>query len=208
MLSNKRADFELWIQVFELIERREHLTREGLHKIVAIRASMNLGLSDVHRSAFPSVVPAVRPLVKLEKISDPNWLAGFVSAEGCFYVLITKSTTKIRQRVQLIFKLTQHSRDENLMKSLIKYFECGYIEKDKSGNRNWIDFRVTKFNDIANKIIPFFQKHLIQGVKVLDFGDFCQVAYIMKNKQHLTEEGLEQIKKNQSRHEHGKKVNL
>ena len=156
---------------------------------------MNLGLSDVHRSAFPSVVPAVRPLVKLEKISDPNWLAGFVSAEGCFYVLITKSTTKIGQRVQLIFKLTQHSRDENLMKSLIKYFECGYIDKDKSGNINWIDFRVTKFDDIANKIIPFFYLHLIQGVKVLDFVDFCQVADMMKNKQHLTEEGLEQIKK-------------
>ena len=97
---------------------------------------MNLDLSGVHRSAFTSVVPAVRSLVKLEKISDPNLLAGFVSAEVCFYVLITKSTTKIGQRVQLIFKLTQHFRDENLMKSLIKYFECGYIEKYKSGNRN------------------------------------------------------------------------
>ena len=104
------------------------------------------------------------------------------SAEGCFYVLITKSITKIGQRVQLIFKLTQHSRNENLLKSLIKYFECSYMEKYKSGNRNWVDFRVIKFDDIANKIIPFFQKHLIQGVKAKDFANWCKVAELMKEK--------------------------
>ena len=82
----------------------------------------------------------------------------------------------------MIFKLTQHFRDENLMKSLIKYFECGYIEKYKSGNINWVDFRVTKFDDIANKIIPFFQKHLIQGVKAKDFANWCKVAELMKEK--------------------------
>ena len=45
LITQKRADFLLLMQVFELMERREHLTLEGLHKIVAIKASMNLGLS-------------------------------------------------------------------------------------------------------------------------------------------------------------------
>ena len=51
--------------------RGEHLTIDGLNKIVAIRACMNLGLSDEIKKAFPDVVPVTRPLVKNQKISHP-----------------------------------------------------------------------------------------------------------------------------------------
>ena len=51
-------------------------------------------------------------------------------------VRITESKTKIGESVNLVFQITQHLREEELMQSLIKYFKCGYIEKDKSGNRN------------------------------------------------------------------------
>ena len=37
---------------------------EGLIKIVAIKASMNWGLSEELKKAFPNVVPVVRPLIK------------------------------------------------------------------------------------------------------------------------------------------------
>ena len=60
------------MQVFELVERREHLTIYGLHKIVALKASMNLGLSTKLKSAFPDVVRVIRPLVKNKKISQPQ----------------------------------------------------------------------------------------------------------------------------------------
>lgn len=35
-------------------------------------------------------------------------------------------------------------------------------------------------------------------MKALDFNDFCRVAEMMKDNKHLTKDGLEQIKKNQS----------
>ena len=38
---------------------------------------MNLGLSDVLKTAFPDITPVVRPLVVDQEIKDPNWLAGF-----------------------------------------------------------------------------------------------------------------------------------
>ena len=62
------------MQVIELMERREHLTIEGLHKILAIRASMNHGLSPKLKLAFPDIVPqiVVRPLVENQKVHDPN----------------------------------------------------------------------------------------------------------------------------------------
>jgi hypothetical protein len=41
LITQKRADYELLKQVFELIKNKEHLTIEGVRKIVNIRASMN-----------------------------------------------------------------------------------------------------------------------------------------------------------------------
>ena len=84
-------------------------------------------------------------------------------------------------------------RDERLMTSLIELLQCGKIYK----YRNAFDFRVSKFADITGggeKIIPFFIKYPILGVKALDFADWCKVAELMKEKKHLTAEGLEEIK--------------
>lgn len=81
------------------------------------------------------------------------------------------------------------------MKILIKYLQCGHLEKDKMGKRAYLYIRVTKFKDIAQKIIPIFLKYLIIGIKLRDFKDFCKVASMMKDKKDLTKEGLEKIKK-------------
>ena len=77
------------------------------------------------------------------------------------------------------------------MKSLIEYFNCGNISKTK----DTFVYRVDKFSDIQNKIIPFFKKYQIQGVKHLDYFNLVSVIELMKNKAHLTKEGLDQIRK-------------
>ena len=56
------------------------------------------------------------------------------------------------------------------MKSFIIYLDCGPLEKVKS-RPNIVEFIVTKFDDISQKIIPFLKKHPIFGVKALDFAD-------------------------------------
>jgi hypothetical protein len=72
LISQKRADFELFKLVAEMVYRKEHLTMEGLHKIVSIRASINNGLTENLKTAFPNVNSVVRPLVKPTEKSDPN----------------------------------------------------------------------------------------------------------------------------------------
>ena len=72
-------------------------------------------------------------------------------------------------QVRLVFCVTQHSRDENLMKNFINYFGCGnYFLRT---NHDFGKFQVTKFSDITGIIIPFFQKYPIRGVKAEDFQD-------------------------------------
>lgn len=58
----------------EIVKAKEHLTFEGLQKIVAIRATLNRGLSDELKAAFPETAAAVsliRPIIPMQKISDP-----------------------------------------------------------------------------------------------------------------------------------------
>lgn len=79
------------------------------------------------------------------------------------------------------------------MESLIYYWGCGRYVAGSSGY-NHGDYIVSNLTDITTKIIPFFSKYPIKGIKSLDFSDFCKVAQKMENKDHLTEEGLNQIR--------------
>ena len=54
------------------MKNKEHLTIEGLIKIVNIRTSMNRGLSEILHTNFPDVVPVAIPLVENKTIEDPN----------------------------------------------------------------------------------------------------------------------------------------
>ncbi|KAF3930962.1 hypothetical protein ABW19_dt0200586 [Dactylella cylindrospora] len=84
------------------------------------------------------------------------------------------------------------------MINLTKFLGCGKIYP----SRNAFDYRVNKFSDLIEIIIPFFEKNSIVGDKLLDFVYFTRVADLIKNKAHLTKSGLEEIKgitKNSSR---------
>ena len=61
-----------------------------------------------------------------------------------------------------------------------------------------MNYILTKFSDIDEKIIPFFRKNKLLGVKLQDFvrSDWCKAAAeLIKNKAHLTSSGLEDILK-------------
>lgn len=94
--------------------------------------------------------------------------------------------------VYLRFSITQHTRDIELLKSLIKYLDCGRYQS--SHGVDYGNFVVTRFSDIYDKIIPFFKKYAIEGVKANDFTDFCKAAELMKNKDHISDAVLEEIR--------------
>lgn len=43
-------------------------------------------------------------------------------------------------------------------------------------------------------MIPLFEKNPIYGAKNKDFLDICKGVHIIKNKKHLTSEGLNELK--------------
>ena len=174
------------------MSNKQHLTMEGLHKIVSLKKSLNLGLSDELNTAFSNIVVINRPLIKNPESLDPNWLAGFASGESCFSIYIYKCKTNLGEAVQLKFDLAQHSRDSEILISIKNYFGCGSVNKHSD---NAFMFSITKFSCIMENIIPFFDKYKIIGVKSQDYQDFKKVALLMQNKAHLTAEGLENIRR-------------
>jgi hypothetical protein len=70
--SQKRADFELFKLIIELIKNQEHMTQEGMQKIIDIKASLNTGNSDELKAIFPNTKPVTRPVVKYTGIPDPH----------------------------------------------------------------------------------------------------------------------------------------
>jgi hypothetical protein len=115
---------------------------------------MSLSLSDFLKSEFSDFTQVKRKIINTENIPDPNWLSGFVTAEGNFDVRITQqSTNNIGSRVQLGFRISQHERDLKLMECLIKYLGSGKIYKYTG--KSAVVLTVFNFFDITNIIIPF-----------------------------------------------------
>ena len=160
---------------------------------------MNLGLSDIIKANFNNLTPVKRPIILTPSNNniDPNWIAGFTTGEENFLVVIGNSKTKIGHWVGLRFTITQHEREKILLEFLMKYLKSGKLSKRTSGPV--YDLRINKFSDIQDIIIPFFEKHPIQGIKHLDYLDFCKIAELINNKKHLTNEGLDEIRKIKSR---------
>lgn len=187
LLTQKKADFLLFSWVVNLMNNKEHLTVQGLHKILSIRASMNKGLTENLKSLFPEIVEVGRPIISNQIIESPWWLIGFVDGEGCFYLKITRNN-----QINLVFSISQHSRDSGLFDIMKSYLGCGLIEKVPT-RPNTVNFVVYKLEDVLKKMIPIFEKHSLITQKSLDFYYFKKVSFWMSNKEHLTVEGFQKI---------------
>ena len=86
---------------------------------------MNKDLSKELQDAFTNVVPVLIHRVYTYNI-DTNWLAGFVSGEGCFSIHVGESASnKGGIHAWSRFQITQHKRDEELMIRIHEYLNCG-----------------------------------------------------------------------------------
>jgi hypothetical protein len=200
LIGFKVSDFLLFKQCYDLIKQKQHLTQEGLRKIVALKCNLNKGLTNVLVKAFSNIIAVPRPHYKFNGIPNPYWISGFVTGDSTFCVSIEKSSeNKVGHRIRLIFGTCLHIRDRELLIGIANYFNIlnnnlvasKYIYD--SSTRETSLLQIKNNSDIINKIIPFFDQYPILGIKSLDFSDFKKVAELMKNKEHLTESGFSEI---------------
>ena len=192
LITQKLADYLLFRKAAMIMKKGEHLTLEGLKNIINFRASMNRGLTPALKESFTDHVPATRPLIDIHRLLpiNPYWMAGFTSGDGSFSVRFRTNDNVAGGRVELVFVITQHFRDLSLINYLPDYFGCGQSYSYKE----YAEFKCQNFKNIYEKILPFFIKYPILGVKSKDFEDWAKIADIIHSKAHLTKEGFEQIR--------------
>ena len=123
---------------------------------------------------------------------DPKWICGFVDGECCFYTGINKMP-KMKAGFQVLpeFRIVQHRRDIALLHQIKNFFGFGVVTRNH-GDR--YEFRVRGIDNLE-KIVRFFIKHKLLSVKQLSLQSFAFVLQMMRNKEHLSYEGVQKVAK-------------
>lgn len=206
LVTVKRLHFNLFKECFEIIKRGEHRSENGFFKIISLKYLLNRGLPENLSKAFPCIIPTPKPVFVFKGIPHPLWLSGFSSGDGSFNLKIGKGTTSIGTRIQLRFGIGLHPRELEVIKGIAVYLRAPVGPKGVEGEGDTrtkyiaitpstVVLSLSNFSQIINCVIPFFKQYPVQGLKGLDFEDFCLVARLVENKEHLTGDGMAKILK-------------
>jgi hypothetical protein len=72
LITQKYTNYNLFKEIVILMMEGEHLNAEGLKKIINFKASLNLGLPEILKIAFPDVLPTQNLLKPEQKIPHPE----------------------------------------------------------------------------------------------------------------------------------------
>lgn len=89
-------------------------------------------------------------------------------------------------------------RDRALLEKVKNTIGCGavYFQKEQRVNHcQCYRYTVSPEEDIQEIVIPFFKRHPLQSAsKLASFEIFCKIALLIKERKHLTPEGIEKIR--------------
>ena len=118
------------------------------------------------------------------------YLAGFADGEGSFNVSFRpRSDYKLPWKVSLCFNISQ--RDPVILAQFKRHLACGTMRQRRDGV--WY-YEVNHLLPILENVIPFFDRfHFLSAKKKRDFAKFKELAELMRQGQHLTRKGIEEV---------------
>jgi hypothetical protein len=118
---------------------------------------------------------------------NPWFVTGLTDGEGCFTITISPSAKmKTKWRVSIYFTINLHVKDMPLLEKFQSALGVGTIRTTKAGMAL---FQVTSVKELQ-VILDHFAKYPLVSAKSIDFSIFKQCFEIIKDKKHLTPEGL------------------
>ena len=128
---------------------------------------------------------------KLNKSKDFNnhWIAGFSDADASFQIKIINRDNRSKPEIRLNFQIDQK---DNYLLLLIKEVFGGNIGYRESQDTYY--YGSTSFGS-AKKVIKYFDSYQLQSSKYLNYLKWRKAYLIIQNRIHLTEIGIDMIKK-------------
>jgi hypothetical protein len=132
-----------------------------------------------------------------ERLTTAAWLVGFVDGEGCFSCPVFRNRSmRLGWQVQPSFTVVQGASSRDVLEAMVPFFGCGnvYVNRRKDNHREDLyRFHVSKFGDLRDIIVPFFEQNPLRTAKRDNFAKFAEVIRLMELRGHLTVPGLIEI---------------
>ena len=189
LVTSKELNFKTFKEASEIVARGEHLSLNGINKIINLKTLMNKNRSFEELFNYFSL-----KTIKL----NPFWVQAFVDAEGTFGTLITKTVTgKIVTRNRL--SVSQSTHDYAVLKALKDFFKAGNLNPTENSIDSLDKAKLCQnnsfyYNSIPETFLPFFDKYPLLTRKHLDYLDFKTFYLLKKDKYHLTDKGFDLMK--------------
>ena len=134
-----------------------------------------------------------------ERLKTIGWIVGFTDGEGCFSVSIVKNkTSSLGWQVMPEYVITQGKSSLDALEKVKEFFGCGNIFINRRYDNHTEDlyrFCIRSLKDLNGKVIPFFKEHKLQTTKHLQFQRFAKIMELIRDKKHLTFDGVYKIAK-------------
>lgn len=127
-----------------------------------------------------------------------DYIAGFIDGEGCFTIVISKhSTKKLRLDARLHFQIELRIDDLEILQAIQETIDCGRIytlNYEKYGWHPHVELKVSSFQEITEKLIPFLSQYSLRAKKRHSYRLFLQAIEVFRKKEHLTLAGITKLR--------------
>ncbi|MDP3974677.1 MAG: LAGLIDADG family homing endonuclease [Candidatus Jorgensenbacteria bacterium] len=101
-----------------------------------------------------------------------DYIAGFVDGEGCFALKFRRDIRRERKGSpeyfywDIGFIISLRSDDREILEKIKETLQCGNVIVNRRG---MAQYSVSKLDDLALKVVPFFEKYQLRAKKQHDF---------------------------------------
>ena len=142
--------------------------------------------------------PFGKERIYLDKL-PPQYVVGFIDGEGSFSVSIGKhKTTKSGFEVRPEFEIELRADDREILERILVTIGCGRIYDCSYDRYGWYPhakYKISNREDMFKYLFPFLDQYPLQAKKAKVYPFFRQIVTMCRNKEHLTEKGLQRITK-------------
>jgi hypothetical protein len=128
---------------------------------------------------------------------DPNYVAGFIDGEGSFSISIGKNdTTRRGLEIRPEFEIEVRKDDQEILERILitigagRIYDCSY---ERYGWYPHAKYKISSRKDLTEFLFPFLDKYPLQAKKRKSYLIFREIVMMFCNKEHLTDEGFNQI---------------
>lgn len=134
-----------------------------------------------------------------QKKLHPQYIAGFIDAEGSFSVSLGKNKT-MRRRIEIRpeFEIELRADDQKILERLLITIGCGRIYDCSYDRYGWyphVKYKITSIKDMEKFLFPFLDKTPLQAKKAKTYKLFREIIMMMLRKEHLTDKGFNRVKR-------------